>query len=387
MATLKNVADLAQVPMLVAYDALKDNTSVDRATRDRVMTSARKLKYTLHITQIDVADLANVSKGTVSYALNNSDLISEPTRQKVWEAANALGYRPNTLARNLRKNQAGVVGYSWHVADDPSMMNNLLDRFIYRVTIAAEKAGFHLLTFIQPQKNAEKVYDELISTNRVDGFILSDVRYHDPRIARLIKIAAPFVAFGGMVVEDADFAYVDVDGRYGITLAVNHLLELGHERIGLLCYHPGWPVADAREAGYREAMGTAGIAVEPDWIAYTPNILRLASVATERLLQARHRPTAIICANDVMAFGAKTYFDAVGLIPGRDVALTGYDDDPTSEFLGITSVRQPIDEVAATVFDILLGEISGQPRPERQVAFRPTLIVRRSTRIDDPAGH
>ena len=379
MATLKNVADQAHVPILVAFAALKNDGAIDETIRACVLESASQLKYRLRITQIDVADLAGVAKGTVSYALNDSALISEPTRQRVREAAKVLGYRPNTIARNLRKNQAGVVGYSWHVADDPSMMNNLLDRFIYRVTIAAEQEGFHLLTFIQPQKNAEHVYDDLISTNRVDGFLLTDVRYHDPRIARLTSISAPFVAFGGMYIPEADFAYVDVDGKQGIKMVVDHLIEMGHERIGLLNYHPGWPVADAREAGYREAMQAAGIAIAPDWVAYTPNILHTASTATETLLKAKHPPTAIICANDVMAFGAKTYFDAVGLHPGRDIALTGYDDDPTSEFLGITSVRQPIDQVAALSFDILLGEISGNPRAERQVSLAPTLIVRRST--------
>ncbi|MBN1967103.1 MAG: LacI family DNA-binding transcriptional regulator [Anaerolineae bacterium] len=379
MATLKNVADLAQVPMLVAYAALTDDPSVDDATRKRVARCAQQLKFRLRITQVDVADLAGVAKGTVSYALNDSDLISEATRQKVRQAAAALNYRRNTAARNLRTNHAGVIGYSWHIADDPSAMNSLLDRFIYRVTTRAENAGYHLLTFIQPQQNAAKIYDELISTNRVDGFIISDVRYHDPRLARLSAIGAPCVAFGGMYSENADFAYVDVDGKYGIGLAVDHLLERGHERIGLLGYEPGRMIGDAREAGYRAAMRAAGIRVEPDWVAYTPNILQRASTATRRLLAAKHPPTAIICANDVMAFGAKTYFDAVDLVPGRDIALTGYDDDPTSEFLGITSLRQPIDALAATVIDILLGEIGGKPCPERQVVLLPELIVRRST--------
>jgi DNA-binding LacI/PurR family transcriptional regulator len=379
MATLKEVADLARVSMIEAFHALKNGDGTDAKTRQRVIECAEQLKYKLRITQIDVADFAGVAKGTVSYALNNSDLITEATRQKVQEAADLLGYRPNTTARNLRKNQAGVIGYSWHVADDPSLMNNLLDRFIYRVTLSAEKEGFHLLTFIQPQENADKVYDDLISTNRVDGFILSDVRYNDPRIARLSKIGAPFVAFGGMYVEKADFAYVDVDGKQGIHLVVNHLLAMGHERIGILNWYPGWPVGDAREGGYREAMSAAGITIQPDWVVYTPNVLRTASAAAQQLMSAKYPPTAIICTNDVMAFGVKTYFDEVGLRMGEDVALTGYDDDPTSEFLGITSVQQPIDSVAATVFDILLGEITGDIRTDRQIVYAPSLVVRRST--------
>jgi DNA-binding LacI/PurR family transcriptional regulator len=80
-----------------------------------------------------------------------------------------------------------------------------------------------------------------------------------------------------------------------------------------------------------------------------------------------------------MAFGAKSYLDQVGLRIPDDVALTGYDDDPTAEFLGITSVRQPIDAIARTLLDILLGEINQEPLPERQVIFEPELVIRRST--------
>ena len=116
-------------------------------------------------------------------------------------AAETLGYRMNMTARNLRTNRAGVVGYSWHVADDPSRMNNVLNHFIYRITTAAEAHKYHLLTFIQPQQEADLVYENLLTTSRVDGFIISDVQYADKRIARLASINAPFVAFGGMYVE------------------------------------------------------------------------------------------------------------------------------------------------------------------------------------------
>jgi DNA-binding LacI/PurR family transcriptional regulator len=379
MATLKDVADRAGVPMLTAFHALSRSEPVDSRSEQRVFQAAEDLRYSLKITQIDIADLAEVAKGTVSYALNNSDLIKPATRQKVLDAAQALGYRLNITARNLKTHRAGIVGYSWHVADDPSRMNNLLDRFIYRVTTAAEAHHYHLLTFIQPPENADQVYETLISTSRVDGFIISDVTYHDPRIARLSAMRAPLAAFGGMYVDDADFAYVDVNSKQGIDMAVNHLLAQGHERIGLITYLPGLPFGDAREAGYREAMARAGIRVPDDWIVYTPNILRSAAVAAHKLMTARFSPSAIVCTNDLMAFGARSYLYESGLRIPDDVALTGYDDDPTSEFLGITSVHQPIDEIARLLFDILLGEINQEPLATRQVVLAPELIVRQST--------
>lgn len=380
MATLKDVAIQANVPMLTAFHALSHNPAVDEDIRQTVLQVADELSYVLKITQIDIADLAEVAKGTVSYALNNSELIKPATRQKVLDAAQALGYRMNSMARNLKTNRAEVVGYSWHVADDPSRMNNLLDEFIYRVTTAAEANNYHLLTFTQPQENADQVYETLISTSRVDGFILSDVTYHDPRIARLQAMNAPFAAFGGMYLEEGDFAFVDVDSKFGIKMVLQHLMEAGHERIGLLTWSPGIPFGDAREAAYREVMHTAGIEIQADWICYTPNILQPAAAATQRMMSSKHPPTAVVCANDLMAFGAKSYLDSVGLRIPQDVALTGYDNDPTAEFLGITSVRQPIDEIANALFEILLGEINQHPSPERQRIFIPELIVRQSTR-------
>jgi DNA-binding LacI/PurR family transcriptional regulator len=377
MATLKEVADLAGVPMMDAFHTLNQSDGVTEAVRQRVLNAANQLNYTLKITQVDVADLAEVSKGTVSYAMNGNDLIKPATRQKVLDAAQLLGYKVNIAARNLKTNRAGVIGYSWHVADDPSRMNNLLDRFIYRVSQAAEAHQYHLLTFVQPQVDADKVYEHLISTGRVDGFIISDVTYDDPRIARLTEMKAPFAAFGGMGLPDADFAYVDVDS--GVGMVVNHLLEQGHERIGLITWYPGMPYGDAREQDYRQTMAQAGIPAQEEWIAYTPNILSSASRAARTLMSGKHPPTAIICTNDLMAFGAKSYLDEAGLHIPDDVALTGYDDDPTAEFLNITSVRQPIDELAAVLFEMLIGEIEQQPLPDRQVVFHPELVVRNST--------
>jgi DNA-binding LacI/PurR family transcriptional regulator len=381
MASLKEVADLAQTSMLTAFHILNQNgdSEHDDALRQRVQAAAKKLKYQNRITQIDVADLAGVAKGTVSYALNGSELIKAETREKVLEAAKALGYSMNITARNLRTNRANVIGYSWHVADDPGRMNNVLDRFIYRVTMAAEAHNHHLLTFIQPQQDADLTYETLLNTARVDGFIISDVKYNDSRIARLSAMDAPFAAFGGMFLENPEFAFVDVDGNYGMKLVVNYLLEQGHERIGLLTRRSGTPYGDARERGYQEAMHDAGIKIHEDWISYTPNILHSAALATQQLMSISNPPTAIICTNDLMAFGAKSYLDERGIHIPDDVALIGYDDDPTSEFLGISSVRQPIDELAGTLVDILLGEINQAPVAKRQVIFYPELVIRAST--------
>ncbi len=379
MGKLKDVADLAGVPMLTAFEILKKKGSHDETLVERVQSASAKLNYELNITQIDIADLAGVGRGTVSYALNGNELIKEKTRQKVLAAAKQLDYSVNIVARNLRTNRAQVVGYSWHVADDPTRMNTILNQFIYRLTTVAEQSKYHLLTFIQTQDNAGAVYENLLTTSRVDGFVLSDVQYDDPRVARLQEINAPFAAFGGMYLENPGFAFVDVDGKHGMSLVTQHLLDQGHERIALLTRPEGTPFGDAREDGYRESMSNAGIQPEKDWIVYTPNIIIEAAQATEKLMNSKHPPTAIICTNDHMAFGAKAYLDDAGIRIPDDVALAGYDDDPMSEFMGITSVRQPIDDIVEALFELLLAEINNEPLKERQVIFYPDLVVRQST--------
>src|SRR5437016_3443801 len=218
MAGLKEVAERANVSLLTAYHALSNTSLVDDHTRQRIIDAAIHLGYRLNITIRDVADQAEVSIATVSYVLNNSAPVSAVTRQRVLDAVQALGYRPNRTARNLKANETRMIGYAWH--DVPSgQMNAVLDRFIYCMALAAESYGYHVLTFALPAEDAVKTYEDLIHTSRVDGFIVSDTNRDDPRIHRLIEMNVPFAAFG-RANEDWDFAYVDVDGRKGIEMAV-----------------------------------------------------------------------------------------------------------------------------------------------------------------------
>src|SRR5690606_3449061 len=134
----------------------------------------------------------------------------------------------------------------------------------------------------------------------------------------------PFVTYG-KANGDGDFSYVDVDGKRGIQLAVEHLVSKGHERIGLISWPEGFRIGDLRTQGYLDAMEMANLPVRENWIAHSPNTMQHAYQATEYLLSRKPRLTAIACANDVMALGAKKYIESIGLEVGTDIALTGYD--------------------------------------------------------------
>ncbi len=335
-----------------------------------------------NITIKEVARVAGVSIATVSYVLNGTSSVSEQTRARVMEVATALGYRTNVRGRSLRAQESRIIGYSWHhlPADH---WHPILDRFLYSMAEAAEGQGYHILTFTSsPTDLSSQPYEELILSGQVDGFILSDTNHDDERIRYLIDQGFPFVAFG-QANPEWDFPYVDVDGADGIRQSMEHLLGLGHRRIGLIA----WPTAslsgDARCVGYQQAMTAAGIAVDPGWIVRTQHAEPSGRDAMNALLALPldRRPTAVMALSDLMAIGACKAIQAAGLEPGRDIAVIGFDDIPLAQYLhpALTTVRQPIDEVGERVVTMLLKLIRGEELEERRIMLSPTLIVRESS--------
>ncbi len=377
-SSLKSVAEEAGVPILIAYHALSNTQTVDEVTRSRVRRAAVDLGYSLRVTIRDVAALAGVSVSTVSYVLNANPLIQSSTRQRVEAAIQALGYRPNSTARNLQASETRLIGYAWHRVQDEVQRNPILDRFLYEVAQTSESRGYHVLTFAQSALHEEQSYESLIGASRVDGFVLSDTTYHDPRIRRLQKLKFPFAAFGHADT-DWDFPYADDDGRRGIALVVEHLLARGHRRIAMMSWPGGTVVGDTRVQGYHEALDKAGIDARPEWLPRTTNDVQHAIETARQVLSLTPRPTAIICATDIMAIGVRFYLESSGLLVGRDVAVTGYDDTPVAEALGLTSVRQQVDTIARAVTDLLLAEIRGAPLAERHILVEPRLVVRASS--------
>jgi transcriptional regulator with XRE-family HTH domain len=184
-----------------------------------VVQVAAQLRYKLRITQIDVADLAGVAKGTVSYALNGNDIIKAATRRRClrqprrWLPPEHHGAnKTNRAASSVIPGTSTMIPADEQPADDSS-----IGRW-------RQAERYHLLTFIQPQEDAMSS-DELISTNRVDGFILSDIRYDDSRIQRLFALDAPFVAFGECICR-MQHLLCRCRWQRGIEIVMDHLLSL-----------------------------------------------------------------------------------------------------------------------------------------------------------------
>jgi LacI family transcriptional regulator len=159
----------------------------------------------------DVAREAGVSIATVSYVLNNkSAFFSEGTRQQVLEAVERIGYSPNVTARNLKASETRLIGYAWHEVPY-GQVNSVLDHFTYALAQAAEAAGYHVLTFTHPLHDPIPVYEDLIKTQRVDGFVLAGTIAGDERIRYLMEQGFPFVSFGRSN-PGWTFPWVDTEG-------------------------------------------------------------------------------------------------------------------------------------------------------------------------------
>jgi DNA-binding LacI/PurR family transcriptional regulator len=334
------------------------------------------------ITLKDVAARAGVSYQTVSKVLNKQAQVAPETEARIWEAVAELNYQPNISARNLRTQASKLLGYGWSHPPGRST-HPVLDRFLHSAAHAAERYGYHLLTFILgDDDNANmSAYNDLYARRQVDGFILASTVQDDPRIARLIEQQVPFVSFG-QANSSWEFCWVDVDGRYGIELTMSHLLEQGHRRIAFITWPEGSQSGYHREQGYLYSLQEAGIRANPAWIRRGEDVAQTGTQGLNELLALPEdeRPTAVACVSDLIAIGAMNAAAAAGLLVGQDVAITGFDDVPMAEFLHppLTSVRQPIAEVGQRIIDLLVAQINDEAVICSGTLLRPQLVVRES---------
>lgn len=327
----------------------------------------------------DVAREAGVSIATVSYVLNNkTDSISDETKQLVLATAKRIGYTPNVTARNLRFSQTRLIGYAWHEVPR-NQVNPVMDRFTYHLAHAAESAGYHILTFTHPPLDPVPVYDDLIRTRRLDAFVLSATATDDKRVALLREEEFPFACFGRA---QGDSLYVDIDGVAGVRTAVEYLVELGHRRIAMVAWADESTAASYRLVGFQQAMQDFGLSIPADLITYGNHSENHGRESFERWysLPANERPTGIIAISDLEAIGVMNAAEERGVVVGQELSVIGFDDVPMSQYLrpALTTLHQPIPEVAEMLVDMLKTSLENKPVKNRQRLIQPHLIKRAS---------
>ena len=327
----------------------------------------------------DVAAMAGVSLGTVSNVLNRPDRVSAPTRARVEDAMRELGFVRNESARQLRVGRSSTLAYVMLDATNPFFTD--VARGMEGV---AEGAGLSLFLCNSDQRaERERIYLTRLEQQRVQGVLITPSDVTSPLLSELPRRGTPLV-----IVDRTESAgthcTVAVDDELGGRLAVEHLVELGHERVAFV----GGPVqlgqVQDRLEGARTAWAEAGRDPEGLTVLETEGLTVVeGSRAAQRIAgtSRRSRPTAAFCANDLLALGVLQGCLGLGLGVPEDLALVGYDDIDfaAAAAVPLTSVRQPRRDLGRRATELLLDETSDPAHEHQQVIFTPELVARAST--------
>jgi LacI family transcriptional regulator len=333
------------------------------------------------ITIRDVARRLKLSITTVSRALDGYPDVAETTRQRVQQMAAQMGYTASRAARQLRRRRADAIGYIMSTSQ-PRFSDPFFSDFVSGVGDEAAAHRLELLLAVAPADTADEMqaYQRWVQGRRVDGIILTRTRVKDPRVRLLSTAGFPFAAFG-RTRQRLGFPYVDIDNEAGARLLVKHILMHGFRRIAFIGAPLDYTFHVQRLAGYTAALAQARL--RPDDSLVVTGDLTLAGGyrAALELLQSRRPPTAIIGVNDLTALGALAAAEELGLKVGQAVAIAGFDGIVDGEHSRppLTTVRQPVYDIARLTTRLLVAQLSGDTVPQRHVLMPPELIIRGST--------
>lgn len=323
---------------------------------------------------------------TVSNVVNDFPQVADSTRATVQASIDALGYRPNKVARRLRSGRTGVVGL---------LIPRLAEHYFAELADAiVTEARQDELSVVIDQTDGRR--DSEMSPLRQglddglwDGAIVSPLSMTRDDLAR--HSGAPLVALGEHGAT-FDLAWVGTDNVQAAQDATKYLIELDHRKIAVVGHQQGFggETGSLRTKGFRLAMRAAGLRVRREWVVAPAGYGRVdGAVAAHRLLAATQRPDAIFCFNDELAFGVLHALHSEGVSVPGDIAVIGWDDLSDAQFAvpGLTSVSVDRHAVARAALDQLLPQIAGHGSSHDHIIIPHTIAVRASTAGDTVPGH
>lgn len=344
-------------------------------------------------TIIDVAHLAGVSKSTAARALANYGSVSEKTRVRVELAAKELGYQANSLARSMITGQTHTLGVVI-----PDISSHFFANALRGVSTAAREAGYELLlSSTEGDLTLERRAIELLAAKRVDAIIVAPVSTEETgHLERLESQGIAVALLDRPAPQVKSASYVSVDHVAASSMAVNHLIDLGHRHIGIVTeavMPPNWQetldTADgtllrpsaARLVGYRDALRSAGIRYRDEYVALSAYAKTSAHAATERLLRHNPQLTAIYCTDSELSAGSFAAFQDMNVACPKDVSLIGFDDQDWATLVRprLTVVEQPNYQLGMAAAEEALSALADPEGHRRRRTFSGRLIVRDST--------
>ncbi|MDM9644730.1 substrate-binding domain-containing protein [Rhizobium sp. S163] len=329
----------------------------------------------------EFAKQLGLSPTTVSRALSGYPEVSEVTRARVAEEAVRLGYRPNVNAVRLKTGRAGAIGVvmgragEFHFAE---FMAGMAERLL------TEDTDILVIPMADPDHNDEmQLYRRLVESQRVDAIIVHSPRPNDERIALLHKLGMPFLVHVRSDI-DVPHAWLDIDNEGAVRRATSHLIDLGHTRIAMINGRPGATYALHRDKGYREALQSRGIELDPQLIASGNFTDELGFRFARSLLEQSNPPTAIVAGSMMTALGVYRAVRSLGLQVGREVSVIAHDDvfpylTADNMAPSLSATRSSMRAAGTRCADLVLQLVSGRSPLEIHELWPVELILREST--------
>lgn len=327
----------------------------------------------------EVARLAGVSVATVSRTLKSPERVLPQTRDKVNAAVEQAGYRPNLMAVQFRSRRTGNL-----VILVPAIANTFFARVISGAQQAAQAAGYRLLLCdTQGREEVEREFAGLVHAHQADGVI--QLRACDPFEAPSPNGESPPLVNACEVIQGGRHPTISLDNRAAAKAMTEHLIGLGHRRIGLVKGPKSSPLTRDRVAGYHDALSQAGIACDPALVCHGDFTLTAGFEGAGALLQLAERPTALFCENDEMAIGALKRIKQQGLRVPEDISLVGFDDIPFAAYCDppLTTIAQPAEVFGQKAVEMLIALIEKKPIADRHLVLPFELTLRDSTAVLD----
>lgn len=336
-------------------------------------------------TSSEVARRAGVSRTTVSFVLNNvrDQGISEATRERVLIAARELGHQPNAAARSLAGGATGTVALviprAAHLYVDV-----FLSQLVASINQECHRHGLKMLIeSTDDEGNDPGAFVDLVRSRSIDGLIVVNPSLGGRKhLGDIADAGIPMVVFGAGLPDVERYHTCGNDTSAAARLMVDHLVSLGHQKIAFVNFAQNEYLAvNERERGWREAMASHGLEIDPAWAVNADISAVSGYLATQQLLARGVGFTALFAGNDTIAFGAMRALAEAGLRIPQDIALVGYDDIPLAEFASppLTTVRTDTIGLGRDAMHMLMALLRREPGLQTMRHEQPVELVIRDS--------
>ena len=326
-----------------------------------------------------VAKLAHVSRSVVSRVINDHPNVSDVARERVMKVVNKYNYRPNSVARSLATNSSHEIGVLVTQNEDEALGSAFWMQLHKGIFEESKQRGYFVsLSYVSPG-NSEELNNFILNERRLDGYILLTQEVTDMVGRQLFDKKIPIVLVGH-VPRRKKVSSVDVDNFKSGKLAADHLISLGHKRIGIMLASLDMKESVDRLNGFEAAHQEAGIKIYDDHLEIVDYQFKAGYQTMSRWIESGSDITAVFCASDTIAMGALLAVRELGKRVPEDYAIVGFDDLSFAGFTcpPLTTIHQPIFQKGKMAAELLINEIEDKETERRKINLDPQLVIRDS---------